>query len=83
VDPPEADRLARCVGWLLADPSARAQARIAGPELIRTRFGLQRMINETVQAYDLRRVTSGESRRGDAASLGPTVGTAASQSLSA
>jgi glycosyltransferase involved in cell wall biosynthesis len=83
VDTPDADRLARCVGGLLADPSARSQARIAGPELIRTRFGLQRMINETVQAYDLRRVASGASRRGDAASLGPTVGTAASQSLSA
>jgi glycosyltransferase involved in cell wall biosynthesis len=55
VDPPEADRLARCVSWLLGDPAARAQAQTAGPELIRARFGLQRMIDETVQAYGLRR----------------------------
>ena len=82
VDPPDADRLARCVGWLLGDPSARAQARTAGPRLIRMRFGLQRMIDETMQAYDLWRVASG-SRRGDAASLDPMVGTAARQSLSA
>jgi len=80
VDPPDADRLAQCVSWLLADPSAQAQARFAGPELIRTRFGLQRMINETVQAYDLRRVASGESRRGDADSLGAMIGTVASAS---
>jgi glycosyltransferase involved in cell wall biosynthesis len=80
VDPPDADRLARCVGWLLADPSARAQARIAGPELIRTRFGPQRMIDETVQAYDLYRVAIGGSRRGDAASLNAVIGAAASLS---
>jgi len=83
VDPPDADRLAQRVSWLLGDHGARALAQTAGPELIRSRFGLQRMLDETVQAYDLRRVASGESRRGDAASLGPTVGTAASQSLSA
>jgi glycosyltransferase involved in cell wall biosynthesis len=54
VDPPDADQLAGRVTWLLGDPVARAQARSAGPELIRARFGLQRMIDETTQAYDLR-----------------------------
>jgi len=83
VDPPDADRLARCVTWLLGDHGARAQARTAGPELIRARFGLQRMIEETVQAYDLWRSATTESRRGDAASLDPMVGTAASLSQTA
>lgn len=73
VDPPDADRLARCVGWLLGDPGARAQARTAGPELIRARFGLQRMIEETVQAYDLRRPAISKSRRDDADPLGAAV----------
>jgi glycosyltransferase involved in cell wall biosynthesis len=83
VDPPDADRLAQCVSWLLADPSAQAQARIAGPELIRTQFGLQRMINETVQAHDLRRVASGRTRRDDATCLSALLGTAASSSQGA
>jgi len=55
VDPPDADRLARCVSWMLGDAGARAQAQTAGPELIQARFGLRRMIDETVKAYDLRR----------------------------
>ena len=55
VDPPDADRLARCVSWMLGDAGARAQAQTAGPQLIQARFGLRRMIDETVKAYDLRR----------------------------
>jgi len=53
VDPPDPDRLAGCVNRLLADPGARSRARAAGPELVRARFGLQRMIDETVQVYGL------------------------------
>jgi glycosyltransferase involved in cell wall biosynthesis len=83
VEPPDADRLAQRVSWLLGNPGARARARTAGPELIRARFGLQRMIDETMQAYDLRRPLIGESGRGDAASLSTMVGAAVRPSLSA
>ena len=51
VDPPDAAELARCVGWLLGDAAARARAAAAGPEFVRARFGLRRMIDETMQAY--------------------------------
>ena len=73
VDPPDAGGLARCVSWLLGDVSARMRAKTAGPELIRARFGLQRMIDETVQAYDLCRPGIGGSCRGDTDSLGSIV----------
>ena len=76
VDPPDADRLARCVSWMLGDAGARAQAQTAGPELIQERFGLQRMIDETVKAYDLRRPAIGGSGCHDA----DLVGAAASPS---
>ena len=80
VDPPDADRLARRVGWLLGDPGARAQARTAGPELIRARFGLERMIDETVQAYNLQRLAIGGRRPDDADSPRTLLGAAASPS---
>ena len=76
VDPPDADQLARHVSWLLGDPAARARAQAAGPELIRARFGLQRMIDETVQAYDFCRPRIDGSRRGDADPLGALFGAA-------
>jgi glycosyltransferase involved in cell wall biosynthesis len=68
VDPPEAEQLARRVCWLLADRKARAEARIAGPEFINQRFGLQRMIEETVAAYGMavdRPVRSAEAMAND------------------
>jgi glycosyltransferase involved in cell wall biosynthesis len=55
VDPPDADHLAGCVNRLLGDPGARARASAAGPELVRARFGLPRMIEETMKAYGLGR----------------------------
>jgi glycosyltransferase involved in cell wall biosynthesis len=73
VDPPDADRLARCVSWLLGDAGARARARTSGPELIRARFGLQRMIDETVRSYGLRRSAASGSRPVDAASADALV----------
>jgi glycosyltransferase involved in cell wall biosynthesis len=82
VDPPETDRLADCVSWLLGDPGARARARTAGPELVRARFGLQRMIDETVQTYDLRRPLIGGSRSDDAESQDALLSAAASPSQS-
>jgi hypothetical protein len=74
VDPPDADQLAGCVGWLLRDSNERAQARTAGPELIRERFGLQRMIEETVQAHDLYRPAICGSRHGDSDLNSPEFG---------
>jgi glycosyltransferase involved in cell wall biosynthesis len=74
VDPPDADRLARCVSWLLGDSGARAQAQTAGPELIRALFGLQRMIDETVRSYDLCRPAISGRRRSDADLLGAATG---------
>jgi glycosyltransferase involved in cell wall biosynthesis len=82
VDPPDPEQLARCVSWLLWDPGARSEAGAAGPELIRARFGLRRMIDETVNAYDLRRPAIGGFRRGDDDSLGASLGAAASPSQS-
>jgi glycosyltransferase involved in cell wall biosynthesis len=76
VDPPDADQLAGCVSWLLGDPGARAQARSAGPELIRARFGLQRMIDETAQAYDLRRQAISGISRDEPARLDTILGEA-------
>jgi glycosyltransferase involved in cell wall biosynthesis len=51
IDPADPEQLARCVTWLLGDAPARLLARQAGPEMVRRRFGVQRMIDETVQAY--------------------------------
>ena len=76
VDPPDAGRLAHHVSWLLGNFGARARARTAGPGLIRARFGLQRMIDETVQAYDFCRPRIDGSRRGDADPLGALFGAA-------
>jgi glycosyltransferase involved in cell wall biosynthesis len=81
VDPPEAGRLAHHVSWLLGDAAARARARAAGPELIRARFGLQRMIDETVQAYDLCRPAIGENRGCESPIPSAMLGAAASLSL--
>jgi glycosyltransferase involved in cell wall biosynthesis len=53
VDPPEADRLAARVCRLLSDPAARAVARTAGPAFVRSRFGLQRMVHETLAVFGL------------------------------
>jgi glycosyltransferase involved in cell wall biosynthesis len=53
VDPADPARLADRVNWLLANPEMRASARCAGPRFVQARFGLKRMIDETIAAYDL------------------------------
>jgi hypothetical protein len=78
-DPPDADGLAHCVSWLLGDLGARTRAQTADTELLRTRFRLQHIIDETVQVYDSRRPAIGGRRRGDADSLDALLGAAASQ----
>jgi hypothetical protein len=70
---------ARCISWLLGDLDAQARAQTAGAQLIRTRFGLQRMVDEAVQVFDLRRPAIGGRRRGDAVSLDALLDAAASQ----
>jgi glycosyltransferase involved in cell wall biosynthesis len=56
IDPPDPDRLAERILSLLSAPEAIAQARVAGAALIRDRFGMRRMIDETVQVYSRGRV---------------------------
>jgi glycosyltransferase involved in cell wall biosynthesis len=53
VDPADPARLAERVCWLLSNPETRTRARAAGPALVGTRFGMQRMIDQTIQAYGL------------------------------
>ena len=51
VDPPTAVGLAERVSALLDAPALRETVLTAGPAFIETRFGLQRMIDETLAAY--------------------------------
>jgi glycosyltransferase involved in cell wall biosynthesis len=53
VDPPDPMRLAERVTWLLSSPDVMARARAEGPALIRSRFGMRRMIDETLRVYGL------------------------------
>lgn len=53
VDAPDPDELAGRVVALLQDAALRSRARAAGPAWIRERFGMRRMIQETIRAYDL------------------------------
>ena len=53
VDSPNAELLAERVTALLDDPVLHSQSQIAGPTWIEERFGMQRMIDQTVQAYGL------------------------------
>lgn len=47
----EVQRLADRVVWLLREVAVRAQCRTAGPEFVRSQFGLKRMIDRTLDAY--------------------------------
>lgn len=49
----EPQRLADRVNWLLREDAVRARCRLAGPEFVRSQFGLQRMIDQTLDAYDI------------------------------
>jgi glycosyltransferase involved in cell wall biosynthesis len=51
VDPPTAAGLADRVSALLDDAAARATCRSAGPAFVEARFGLGRMVAETLAAY--------------------------------
>ncbi|MDE3110802.1 MAG: glycosyltransferase, partial [Acidobacteriota bacterium] len=63
---PEADAksIAARVAQVLGDPAWAAAAKAAAPEFIRARFGLQRMIDETIAQYGL--VATAEARHADA-----------------
>jgi glycosyltransferase involved in cell wall biosynthesis len=49
----EPHRLADRMTWLLSEDVVRARCRFAGPEFVRSQFGLQRMIDQTLDAYDI------------------------------
>jgi glycosyltransferase involved in cell wall biosynthesis len=51
VDPPTPETLADAVCRLLDDPAARASVRDAGPAFVAARFGLRRMVDETLAIY--------------------------------
>ena len=51
VDPPDAAGLADRVCALLDDAGLRAACLTAGPAFIQARFGLDRMVDETLAAY--------------------------------
>ncbi len=52
------DALARAVRKVLADPEWKKRAERVGPRFIRERFSLDRMIEETLQAYGMARQES-------------------------
>jgi hypothetical protein len=39
------------VSWLLDDPARRTACRDAGPAFVAARFGLDRLIDETLRVY--------------------------------
>ncbi|MEY6432689.1 glycosyltransferase [Thioalkalicoccus limnaeus] len=49
----DAERLADAVSGLLTDDAQRARFAAAGPAFVRERFGLERMIDQTLAIYDL------------------------------
>ena len=51
VDPPEAAGLAERVCAVLDDARLRADCLAAGPAFVAARFGLDRMVDETLAAY--------------------------------
>lgn len=51
VDPATADALAHRILAVLETASIRSGARIAGPQFVQERFGLQRMIEQTLKLY--------------------------------
>lgn len=53
VEEAEAGTLAERVAAILTEPAWRAQAREAGPQFVAARFGLERMLEETLALYGL------------------------------
>ncbi|MEI9986565.1 MAG: glycosyltransferase [Aliidongia sp.] len=51
VDPPTASGLADQICRLLDDPAVRAECLSAGPAFVEARFGLGRMVEDTLAAY--------------------------------
>jgi glycosyltransferase involved in cell wall biosynthesis len=48
-----ADKLAQVVIDILANPEWKHRARLEGPAFVARRFGIERMIDETIDTYDL------------------------------
>ncbi len=53
VEEPDPQAIAERVVWVLSDPTARTSARQAGPAFVSRRFGLRRMVSETLLAYNV------------------------------
>jgi glycosyltransferase involved in cell wall biosynthesis len=51
-DRPDVDSLTEALRVLLRDEALRRRCAAAGPLFVEQRFGLSRMVNETVQSYD-------------------------------
>ena len=53
MDSDEVAPLAAAVSSLLLDARMRARARVGAPAFIEQRFGLQRMLTDTLAVYDV------------------------------
>jgi glycosyltransferase involved in cell wall biosynthesis len=53
VSPATASDLAHRISWLYAHPERRATAREKGPELVKRKFDVKRMVQETLEIYRL------------------------------
>jgi glycosyltransferase involved in cell wall biosynthesis len=73
--------LADRVTWLLREDAIRAKCRVEGPEFVRSQFGLQRMIEQTLEAYDIateQTVVEDTTHEATECSMPPIVGQATS-----
>jgi glycosyltransferase involved in cell wall biosynthesis len=53
VDPPSAGALADCLVALHENPAARLMAQRRGPDFVRQKFGVPRMVEETLRLYGI------------------------------
>jgi glycosyltransferase involved in cell wall biosynthesis len=63
VEPGTAQELAERIKWLHDNPTVLRSARTKGPVWVRRQFGIARMIDETIRAYDLGSITAGATSR--------------------
>ena len=54
LEEPDADALAKAVLQVLFDPNLRAAAAVRGPAFVRRRFGMDRMLRETLDLYGVK-----------------------------
>jgi glycosyltransferase involved in cell wall biosynthesis len=54
VEEPHADALAKAVLQALSDPNSKATAAVRGPAFVKRRFGMDRMLRETLDLYGIK-----------------------------